>query len=132
MAVHRAAVFMDGGYLNKVTRELDKPKLDFGAFTVGLATGVDILRTYYYDCLPWQGATPTAEDASRVSKAQAFYASLGKIPRFEVRLGKLERRGIDSETGQAIFEQKRVDILLAVDLVRLSLKGSISHAFILQ
>ena len=48
------------------------------------------------------------------------------LPRFEVRQGRLEFRGHNSD-GQPIFVQKRVDIMLAVDMVQLATKGHISQ-----
>jgi len=52
-----------------------------------------------------------------------FVFTLRRLPRFEVRLGKLSKIG-DS------FIQKRVDILMAVDLVRLSWGKQISKAIL--
>ena len=48
------------------------------------------------------------------------------LPRFEVRLGRLQRR--DDSQGRPIYQQKRVDILLGVDMVQLSAKGHIREA----
>jgi len=47
-----------------------------------------------------------------------------------VREGKLAFRGLDKDSGQPIFEQKRVDIKLAVDLVLLATKRQITRAAI--
>ncbi|MEW5987872.1 MAG: NYN domain-containing protein [Chloroflexota bacterium] len=58
------------------------------------------------------------------------YAKLNKLPRFEVRLGRLVYRGLDPK-GKPIFEQKRVDLMMGVDLVLLSAKHQITHAAIL-
>lgn len=43
----------------------------------------------------------------------SYLYNVRRLPRFEVRLGKLAKRPDG-------FEQKRVDIMLAVDLVRMS------------
>jgi len=50
-----------------------------------------------------------------------FISRLTRLPRFQIRLGKLGRVGDE-------FVQKRVDILLAVELVRLSWSKSIGTA----
>ena len=50
-------------------------------------------------------------------------------PRYSVRLGRLERRGTNRD-GSPIFQQKRVDILLGVDVVLLAAKGQIQQAII--
>lgn len=52
-----------------------------------------------------------------------FLFNLKQLPRFEIRLGKLARYGNN-------FVQKRVDILMAVDLVRLSWAKQISKAIL--
>jgi uncharacterized LabA/DUF88 family protein len=58
---------------------------------------------------------------------QSFFSQLKRLPRFEVRLGKLAFRGTGDD-GRPIFVQKRVDIMLGVDLVQLSTKRLISTA----
>ena len=51
-------------------------------------------------------------------------------PRFEVRQGRLEFRG-NAADGRPIFEPKRVDIMLGVDVVQLAAKGHIQQALLL-
>lgn len=127
----RIAIFMDGAYLQFVLREeFASPKIDFRLLSQKVADGRDILRTYYYDCLPYQSPTPTKEENERFGKKQRFFAALEKNPRFQVRQGRLELRGRDGN-GNPIFEQKRVDILLGVDLVLLAAKHQITDAAIL-
>lgn len=96
-----------------------------------LGPGLELLRTYYYHCPPYQSNPPTQDERDRKSKFDRFHTVLQNIPRFEVRLGKLEFRGVDANTGKPQFEQKRVDILLGVDLVRLASKGQITDAILL-
>ncbi len=95
-----------------------------------MAGGREILRSYFYDCEPYQSNPPTSEENTRFGKAQRFHHALDQIPRFQVRLGKLEFRGIDRQ-GNRIFHQKRVDIQMGVDLVLLAAKNLISDAAIL-
>ena len=52
------------------------------------------------------------------------------LPRFEVRQGRLEFRD-NATDGRPIFEQKRVDIMLGVDMVQLAAKGYIQQALLL-
>ena len=54
-----------------------------------------------------------------------FRRALENLPRFQVRLGRLAR--FDTPTGP-IFTQKNVDILLTLDLTRLSVAGQIQRA----
>jgi uncharacterized LabA/DUF88 family protein len=70
------------------------------------------------------------EEAQRFGRAQSFISHLNRLPRFTVRLGKLALRG-RKDDGTPILVQKRVDIMLGVDLVLLSAKQQISDAILL-
>ncbi len=59
-----------------------------------------------------------------------FFSVLRLLPRYTVQLGRTERRGF-REDDSPVFEQKRVDILLAVDLVKLSADGHIRQAILI-
>lgn len=103
----RAAVFIDGAYLDHLLKdEFGRPPVDFASLVNRLAGTRELLRSYYYDCLPYQSREPTPDERSRFSNRQRFHHAIGKIPRFQVRLGKLEFRGMRS--GKPQFEQKRV------------------------
>ena len=124
------ALFIDGAYLDYVLRdEFDGVRVDFSALAKSMASGTDILRTYYYHCLPYQSRPPTSEESERYAGRRRFFTALERLPRFEVRLGRLELRyGPD---GARRFEQKRVDILLGVDMVQLAAKGRIQQVVLL-
>lgn len=120
----KSAVFIDGGYLTKVLeRDFGKAKIDLLKFAEALAKGTDRLRTYYYNCMPYQSSPPTDEERRRFAAMDRYLHALRKLPRFEVRMGRLAYFG-----GQ--FVQKRVDILLAVDLVRMSWGRQIQKAIL--
>lgn len=123
----RAGVFIDGGYLAKVLKEeFHEPRLAFDKFSdILVGSGYERLRTYFYYCMPYQSNPPTAEEKERYAKAQRWISALQRLPRFEVRLGKLAKRR-DS------FEQKRVDVLLSVDLVRMSWDHQIQKAVLVS
>lgn len=130
----RVAIFIDGGYLDKVLRkEFNGAKISFDRFTKEVVSRVrpdlDILRTYYYHCEPYKSSPPTVEESQRFGAMQNFLDALRRLPRFEVRLGRLARRAT-SKQGKYRFEQKMVDVLMSVDLVRLSAGNKISHAII--
>ena len=95
-----------------------------------MAGGREILRTYSYDCLPYQSNPPTVDEKTRFLKHQGFHPALAKKPRFQVRLGRLEYRG-ENAAGKPLFQQKRVDILMGVDLALLAAKHQITDAAIL-
>ena len=121
----KAAVFIDGGYLANVLKQLfGEAKIDFGALSNKLCAGVERLRTYFYHCMPYQSSPPTKEESERYAAADRFIYRLKKLPRFEVRLGKLSHHGTE-------FVQKRIDVLLSVDLVRMSWGRQIDRAILI-
>jgi uncharacterized LabA/DUF88 family protein len=123
--VSRCAVFIDGGYLNKVLEnEFSRITIDYGRLAEEVSGGIERLRAYYYHCMPYQSTPPTDEEKKRHAAMARFVDALKRLPRFEFRQGKLARR----DTG---FEQKRVDIWIAVDLVRLSFSHQISTAILI-
>ena len=126
----RVGVFIDGGYLDYVFKELGYPKVDYAAFAQKMASPDDLFRTYYYHCLPYQSPTPTKEESERFGRMQSFFHALSRLDRFQVREGRLACRGTDKVTGKLILQQKGVDIALAVDLVLFSTKHQINKAII--
>lgn len=126
----RTAIFIDGAYLGHGLREFGEAKIDFSKLAQEVSAGNEILRSYYYHCLPWQSTSPTPDERTRFGRMQAFLNRLNQLSRFEVRLGKLAHRGISND-GSPIFVQKRVDIMLGVDLVLLSAKGQITDAVVI-
>jgi uncharacterized LabA/DUF88 family protein len=132
--MYRVAIFIDGGYLDKILRrELGGMQINFEEFSRVIASGIhptaDILRTYYYHCLPYKSIPPTREEAERFEAMENFLDAINRLPRFVIRLGRLARRGPDKD-GRFFFEQKMIDVLLSIDLVQTSLKGKITHAAI--
>jgi uncharacterized LabA/DUF88 family protein len=150
----RTASFIDAGYWHKIMRNYFRsPLVDFAKLSQILAGNQELLRTYFYDCLPFQDNPPTPEQKDFYSKRQSFVEAIRRIPRFEVRLGKLVRRevhfvpeaaregGFRIATTEEIdgglsnfitkYEQKSIDLLLGTDLVRLAAKQSISTAVLI-
>ncbi len=127
----RIAIFIDGAYLQRVLKdEFNEARIDFEALSSTIASGQEVLRTYYYNCLPYRSNPPTGAETERHRRARSFHARLERLPRYEVRLGRLEFRGMDS-SGRPRFEQKRVDILLSVDMVQLAARGHIRQAVLI-
>lgn len=127
---NRIAIFIDGAYLDYVLKEeFNDARIDYQALSKCLAGESDILRTYYYHCLPYQGNPPSQEERDRYSDMRSFFTALDRLPRFTVRQGRLAYRGRD-QSGQPKYEQKRVDILLGVDLVQLAAKQAIQEAIL--
>lgn len=132
--MYRVAIFIDGGYVDKILqRELGGVKISYRALSDKIAKCIhpdtDILRSYYYNCLPYKSNPPTQDESERFASMQDFFDAINRLPRFVVRLGRLARRGPNAN-GRYFFEQKMVDVFLSIDLVHLSAKGSITHAAI--
>jgi uncharacterized LabA/DUF88 family protein len=107
----KIAVFIDAGYLRKI----NTTKIDFNKLICSLVGKMELYRAYYYDCSPYMPPSPAAVDNDRFAKATQFHQRLKSIPRFNIRLGKLRLKGYDSQN-QPIFEQKRVDLMLGLDI----------------
>ena len=65
-----------------------------------------------------------------MSGYQRFMSAVSYIPRFEVREGRLQYRG-QKPDGSPDFVQKRVDLLLGLDVALLSAKQQITHMALL-
>lgn len=118
----KGAVFIDGGYFSKVLKNVfGEPEIDFEVFSDKICTNVERLRTYYYNCMPYQSTPPTPDERRRYSDMDKFLFNLGRLNRFEIRLGQLQKIG-------TTFKQKRIDVLLSVDLVRMSWDHQIDKA----
>ena len=126
----RTALFIDGAYLDHLVADVSPgARIDYSALVGYMSDGLDVLRTYYYHCPPYQGNPPTEDQRNRYAEARRFYTALERLPRFAVRLGRLEHRG-NHPDGSPRYEQKRVDILLAVELTLLAAKGQIQRAIL--
>lgn len=127
----KVGIFIDGAYLDKLlTKEFNSSRIDYNLLVNWMSQGKNIFRTYFYHCLPYQSNPPTTDESKRFASKQRFFYQLERLSKFEVRLGELSFRGYNQD-GAPIFVQKRVDILLGVDLVLFSVKHSITHAALL-
>jgi len=126
----RYAVFVDGGYLRAVLRQFGEPRISYAKLSDCFSHGEERLRTYYYDCAPYQSNPPTPEEQERKKGFDRFvFALQSSLPRFQLRLGRLQR--LQDPDGTWKFVQKKVDVLLAVDLVRLSCEKQIQRAVLI-
>jgi len=126
----RYAVFIDGGYLRAMLASFGEPRISYRKLSDHFAQGDERLRTYYYDCPPFQSSAPTTDEKERKRRFDRFLDYLQRnVPRFQARLGRLQR--IQDSTGAWKFVQKKVDVLLTVDLVRLSCEKQIQRAVLI-
>ena len=124
----RIAIFIDGGYIKKVLESYNRPRIRYETLSKELSEGYDLLRTYYYDCPPYISPQATDKEKQLQSNFDRFYKSIESLPRYQIRLGRLAR--LQTLEGPK-FVQKKVDILLAVDLVRLACEHQIQRAVLI-
>lgn len=135
----KLAIFIDGGYLSYLAEHHFRTWVDFGKLSNKVQTTIcertneplDLLRTYFYDCLPYQSSVPTEDEERRFSSKKRFFFALQRLPRYKVREGRLMHRGIDSQ-GKPIFQQKRVDLMVGLDIANLAAKRQINHAAVIS
>ncbi len=123
--MERAAVFIDGGYLNKVLKDcFSEADIDYGVFSRKLCDIVKcrLLRTYFYHCMPVI-RKGNREDEIRHTRMQKFIQKLKRLPRFEVKLGKLQ-------IIKGVFKQKMVDVLMSLDIADISFERHVDHIII--
>ncbi len=123
----KAAVFIDGGYLSKVLKNVfGESAIDFLKLSDLVCGGCERFRTYYYNCMPYQSNPPTAEEQALYSGMQSFIFNLSRLPRFEIRLGRLQK------ISPSLFRQKGIDVLLSIDMVQIAWTNKIEKAVLVS
>ena len=120
--MEKAIVLIDGGYLNRILRDNFKTGgINYLKFCELICQKLDAirLRTYYYNCSPLVREN-NKDDERRLSNFQNFLRNLKRLPRFEVKLGKLQFIG-------GKFRQKMVDVLMSLDIFKKSIGSNIRH-----
>ncbi len=128
----RAAIFIDGGFLLSLMKKknliCDYGKLaDYLLKPLRKDVPLDLLRCYFYYCAPWKSNEPTNYEKRLMEEHELFMKQITSLERWAVRLGKLQKR---RDGYKEYFEQKRVDVLLSVDMVRHSAAGHIQHVIV--
>ena len=71
--MEKCAVFIDGGYLQKVLVRYSNASIDYQKFSTLLSDNCPILRTYYYNCMPyWDATQPTVDQIERFTNCSAL------------------------------------------------------------
>lgn len=123
--ISRSAVFIDGAYLDwLIAHEPGVPKVKIHELIPHMVGNGDLLRAYWYDCLP---AVVGINDKMVLERKERFLEYLKTLPKMEIRLGRM---GV-SNRGSGMV-QKGVDVSLAVDLVALATQGAISQAHLVS
>lgn len=121
--MEKAAIFIDAGYWTKVLKSnFDSCRVDLGSVSnfVCQTLGFNRLRTYFYHCMPVVRKN-NQSDVQRHAAMQKYIDKLKKLPRFEVKLGRLQ-------CINGVFKQKMVDILMSLDIVDMCFDKKIDHA----
>ena len=122
---YKAVVLIDNGYFSALLRdEFNLARIDYLALSEEITRGFFRLRTYVYDALPYQSDPPSPQQSQLLASKHKFFESIAHLPSFEVRFGKVRPRG-------NTYVQKGVDILLSIDMIRLSSKQQIHKAFLI-
>lgn len=95
------------GYLDHLRDHRRVGRLDLEILVHSAVGDGELLRAYYYTCMLFQSEPPTEEGRGRYAKKDQFLSVVRRLPRFEGRLGKIQRVGDD-------VRQKCVDILLVL------------------
>ena len=125
MNSEKCAVFIDGGYFNRVLEQFGKPDIDYAKLCEEICKELNLnrLRTYFYYCMPIVRRNNQG-DVERNSKVHKFLTKIKRLPRFEVKLGRLQMIGNQ-------FRQKMVDVLMSLDITTMSYENQIQHAVLI-
>ena len=119
----KTAIFIDGVYIGKFQKQTGK-QISFEKLNEELTKDEFRVRTYYYTCMPYRSDPPTKEEQELYRKVEKFHDAIDKLPRFEIKLGRLQKIG-------GKFTQKGVDMQLGVDLVQMSASKQIDKAILI-
>ncbi len=121
----KCMIFIDRGYLAQVlNRYFNNSKIDYLKFCnkICLDLNLNRLRTYVYYCMPIL-RKGVAEDIKRHAKMNKFLVKLKRLPRFEIKLGRLQLIGDQ-------FKQKMIDVLMSLDITNMAYEKYIQHAIL--
>jgi len=120
--MEKVAIFIDGGYFNRILKNyFNMIDIDYFKLCDEICNELNLnrLRTYYYNCLPIV-RKGNKDDERRHSKMQLFLTGLKRLPRFEIKLGRLQLI-----SGQ--FKQKMIDVLMSLDIVDKCFDNHVQH-----
>lgn len=123
-------VFLDAGYLSYISKHFGrgKPlKYKIEKFAVNMAKEMELncRAIYFYIAPPFQSPKPSEEENKRKANYDKFVEKLKFVkPEIRIREGRLQK--ID-ET----FQQKGVDTLMTMDLLKISQQKEVEKIIIL-
>lgn len=118
--MHKLMIFIDGSNLYHETDRFQKGmRIDFEKLRDALASGYDLVRTFYYASRP---ASPTSEQ-------EGFFKKMGYLG-FKTRIKPL--RESYGDNGRREVREKGVDVALATDLVANGMRRSFDWALVVS
>ena len=128
--MERVVFFIDGGYLSFISKYFGKGKplrnkIEKFAQNIAKAKDFEVDEIFFYTAPPYQSSTPTIDENKRRANYDKFILKLREVkPKINIREGRVQK----SEDG---FQQKGVDTLLTMDLLKISQKKEIKNLIIL-
>jgi uncharacterized LabA/DUF88 family protein len=125
----RVAVFIDGSNLyHGLKQRYGRAGVDLGELVSRLVRDRCLVRTYYYIATVDRSMSP-----ERATGQQRFLERLQELPYFDVRLGRLERRGqADTSERTPLYVEKGVDVALVTDMVVLAYRNAYDTAVVVS
>jgi len=124
-------VFIDGSNFYHCLKASGFPtKLNFNKFSLALADGRELVRTYYYNA-----ALKQQKDLEKYKRQQTFFNGLRRTPYLEVRLGYLLTNTISCEKCNHVHSyqvEKGVDIHIASDMIWMAYKNLYDTAILVS
>lgn len=123
-------VFLDSGYLSFISKHFGKGKplkykIEEFAKRIALEKNLFCEEIYFYTAPPYQGPNPSLEENKRKANYDKFIQKLKTIkPTIHIREGRCQK--IDNT-----FQQKGVDTLMTMDLLRVPKKRGIKKIILL-
>ncbi|MEK6819222.1 MAG: hypothetical protein AABY10_04810 [Nanoarchaeota archaeon] len=117
--MEKAVFFIDGGYLSFVSKYFGggrplRNKIEKFAKNVAKIKDLEVEEIYFYTAPPYQSSIPNIEENKRRANYDRFILKLREVKlKINIREGRVQK----SEGG---FQQKGVDTLLTMDLLKIS------------
>lgn len=128
--MEKAVFFIDGGYLSFISKYFGngkplKNKIEKFVRNIARVKNLEIEEIYFYTASPYQSPIPSEEENKRRANYDKFIFKLKEVkPKINVREGRVQKSGDG-------FQQKGVDTLLTMDLLKISQKKGIKNLIIL-
>ena len=128
--MEKTVFFIDGGYLSFISKYFGKGKplgnkIEKFAQNIAKIKNLEVEEIYFYTAPPYQSSTSTIEENKRRANYDKFILKLREVkPKINIREGRVQK----SEGG---FQQKGVDTLLTMDLLKVSQKKEIKNLILL-